>query len=365
MSKQVMKVFICDEAKKRIVDVLDSGWTGEGEIAKAFEEKLTNYVGKPGCLVNSGTSALELAYHCADLDSKYDIPDVICTPMTCAATTMPLARNGNWIHWVDVDRDGCVNIEDLRQQVIDNPKIGTIIVMDFGGMPCDWDEIAKIAKEYDLNVIGDCAQSIGSTYNGKQSASFPDFSMISFQSVKVLTCVDGGIMFASQKEVDRAKKLRWFGIDRFNRDKEKTWEYDIAEAGYKFNISDILAVIGLENLKYLDKHVEHHRKIASIYDANLPQEIVVKPRGEKFKSNYWMYHVLVEDRIGLIKKLKENKIGCGIGHNDNRTYSCITASIKRELPGVDMFFKNHLILPIHFDVTAQDAYEICEVINKG
>ena len=361
MSKQIMKVFMSEEAKKRVVEVLESGWTGEGPVSKEFEQTLSTYIGRPGCLVNSGTSALELSYYLLDIN---ETSKILCTPMTCAATTMPLVRRNCEIHWIDIDRDGCVNVEDMKGQMQKNPDYKCIIVMDFGGMPCDWGRIMKATRYYDIPVVGDCCQSLGSTYFGKPSLSFPDYATLSLQSVKIVSSVDGGMIFASEKEVERCRVLRWFGIDRFNRDKEKTWEYDILESGYKFHACDTLSVIGLENFRYLQQHVDHNRKIAKIYSENLPKEIVIQER-EECKSNFWMYTVLVDNRSGLVAKLKENGIGYGIGHNDNRTYSCVKRHVNRNLPGVDLFAKNHLILPMHFGVTEEDAWEIVEVIKNG
>jgi len=359
--KQIMKVFMSEEAKKRVVEVLSSGWTGEGPISKEFEEILSKYIGRPGCLVNSGTSALELAYHLLDLNENSEI---LCTPMTCAATTMPLVRRCCKIHWVDIGRDGCVDVEDLKEQIRKYPHYTCVIVMDFGGMPCDWDRILKTTRTHDIPVIGDCAQSLGSTYFGKPSLSYPDYATLSLQSVKIVSSVDGGMIFAEEKDVEKCRVLRWFGIDRFHRDKEKTWEYDILESGYKYHACDTLSVIGLENFKYLQEHVEHNRKIAKIYSENLPKEIVIQER-ENCRSNFWMYTILVQNRNNLVKKLKENNIGYGIGHNDNRTYSCIKNHVNRDLPGTDLFAKNHLILPMHFAITEEDAWEIVEVIKSG
>ena len=193
---------------------------------------------------------------------------------------------------------------------------------------------------------------------------FPDYSILSLQSVKIVSSVDGGFLFANEETIARCKKQRWFGIDRFNRDSEKTWEYDIEESGYKYHMNDTLSSIGAANFKYLPSLYEHNRTIANIYTSNLPEEILIKER-ENSKSNYWMYTILVENRAGLIRKLKENGIGYGIGHNDNRTYSCITNSVGRYLPGVDTFYKNHLILPMHFDVTEENAKLIVKTINNG
>ncbi|MHC4912525.1 MAG: DegT/DnrJ/EryC1/StrS family aminotransferase, partial [Planctomycetota bacterium] len=145
-----------------------------------------------------------------------------------------------------------------------------IMCMDWGGYPCELDELSTIAAEHGIKLIEDACHAFGSTYHGKPTGSHSDFSCFSFQAIKHLTTVDGGALVCKSKaDCERGRLLRWYGIDRNAKCKDLRCEADISEYGYKFHMNDVTAVIGLEQLRYVGEVIEKHRANAKWYDKAL------------------------------------------------------------------------------------------------
>ena len=379
----LFKVFMSENVDKPLLDTLHSGFIGEGPKVLEFEDTLKKHLQTENVLTtNSGTSALHLAYH---LCHEYGRYQVYTTPITCTATNNPIIHNGYSIVWVDVDPiTGNITPETLKNALEENyhepcgyPTTAAISIVHWGGNPCDVLGILKVIKskqfsetygEYfdsykGLKLIEDGAHSLGMEYKGKPFGFYSDFAIHSFQAIKHITAGDGGCLICKNKEdYERAKLLRWYGIDREVKESiDLRCELDIAEAGYKFHMNDLAATIGNENFKYLPQILQKHRENAKYYDQMFKGKVKFVPENPNGKSAYWLYTIHVENRDELMQKLKEDGIISSKVHSRNDTHSMF-AEFKRDLPGVESFNKTHLCIPVGWWVTEEDREFIAKKV---
>ena len=371
----LFKVFMADSVDKPLSETLHSGFIGEGPKVLEFEETLKKHLQTENVLTtNSGTSALHLAYHIA-LNSEalkgYEVGEynmykfIMSTPITCTATNNPIIHNNAWIRWIDVDPiTGNITPKTLKES-LDTYKFKpeAITIVHWGGNPCDVEEIANICKEHNIKLIEDGAHSLGMEYNGKPFGYYSDFAIHSFQAIKHITCGDGGCLRCkTKKDYERAKLLRWYGIDRTIKEGiDLRCELDIPEAGYKFHMNDIAATIGNENFKHLDEILQKQRENAKYYDEIFKGKIKYVPENHNGKSSYWLYTIHVDNRDELMQKLKEVSIMSSKVHSRNDTHSMFV-EFKRDLPGVEEFNRTHLCIPVGWWVTEQDREFIAKKV---
>ena len=237
--------YISKKSKKNINKVLSGRWIGQGPMVDKFENKFKKMFGgnNHAIATGAGTDALHLAYILAGL-KKGD--EVITTVFTCSATNIPLLYMDIKIKFADVDvRTMNICTESVKKLI--SKKTKAIIFVDYGGLPCDLEELNKIAKKYKIPLIEDAAHALGARYKNKMIGSISDFTTFSFQAIKHFTTGDGGMLTIKDKNlVKKAKRIRWFGIDREGKQKG-TWKNDVFEIGYKYQMTDISATLGYDS----------------------------------------------------------------------------------------------------------------------
>lgn len=363
------KPFVPKESIDRAVETLKTSWIGgDGPRVKEFESEISKIIKNKNVLaVNSGTSALQLALRLAGARAS----EVITTPMTCFATNAAIVNQGAIPVWADIDPEtGNIDPNDIMRKITKKTK--AIMAVHWGGSPAEIGLINQIASSHNLPVIEDAAQALGSEYGGKPIGSHSDFVTFSFQAIKIINTVDGGLL-AAKKNTDakRGKILRWYGIDREKRTWGRNynfWEYPISEVGYKMQMTDVAASIGLGQLPYLEKLLEHRRRLAKLYEKALAGSKTLKAQKilAKAKSNYWMFTVVCDNKnskLKLFKILKKIGVSAEEGHRRNDTYPVFVKYKKEELPGVTYFNDNHLIIPIGHWVSKEKAGEIADILS--
>lgn len=361
----LFKVFMADAVKDAVTRILYSGYVGEGEEVKAFERDFAARIGVPHALaVNSGTSALHLACH-VSIDGAAGA-EIISTPMTCMATNTSVVRNGAKIVWADVDPlTGNIDPDTVEPLITD--KTRAIMMVHWGGNPCDIDRICAIARARGVAVIEDAAHALGATYRGQCIGQHADFVAFSFQAIKQVTSVDGGCLVCRRAEDDaRCRLLRWYGIDRNAGGSIDVRDAsDVAEAGYKFHMNNVTAAIGRENLKYLDWIVQRHRDNAQFYDAAFrnTNNVMAAPENPDGTSSCWLYTIHAENRDELMQKLREHGIEASKVHTRNDTNSAF-APFKRPLPNCDKFDRTHLCIPVGWWLSKSQRERVAETVIK-
>jgi dTDP-4-amino-4,6-dideoxygalactose transaminase len=239
-------------------------------------------------------------------------------------------------------------------------------MVHFGGIPCDIDEINQIANANGIKTIEDGAHAFGSEYKGKKIGNHSDFVIFSLQAIKHITTVDGGLLLCkSTDDAKRAKLLRWYGIDRETPRKDFRCEENIIEYGYKFHMNDISAVIGIEQMDYVDDLVKKHISNAEFYDDNLKnlEKISLIPRSSDSLSASWLYTLHVEERDAFMKYMSENNVMTSKVHERNDKHDCFADSVC-DLPGVDSFCLSQISIPVGWWLTHEQRQYIVDLIKS-
>lgn len=375
---QLFKVFMSETAPIEVSKVLMSGYIGQGSKVEEFEKKLRDFFDKDHLVtLNSGTSGLHLALRLLKNPSENwvgleDGDEVLATPLTCTASNFPILANNLNIKWVDIDETTLnIDLDDLSRKITKKTKI--IMLVHWGGYPNDLDKIKEIQNKCYENygfrplVIEDCAHSFGSKYKNKYLGNHGNIAMYSLQAIKHITSVDGGLLFLPNQELyDRAKLLRWYGIDRESNRKDFRCEADIKEWGYKFHMNDVCATIGIENLNHAQKIIGRHQSNAKFYDLNLKNigGLTTLTRHEGHESAFWIYSMLVDNRDGFYKWMKECNIIVSQVHERNDKHTC-TKDYKSILPTLDKTIDNVVSIPVGWWITDENREYIIDCIKKG
>jgi dTDP-4-amino-4,6-dideoxygalactose transaminase len=356
---------IAKKAIEYVNDTLNSRWIGQGPKVDKFEKRFSELFCKNNTCasVGSGTDALHLAYILADIKPG---DEVVVPVFTCTATNIPFLYMGAKIVFADV-QEGTLNIDPNHVRKLVNKKTKAIVCVHYGGLPCDMDELTDIANEWNIPIIEDAAHALGGSYKGVPIGAISDFTMFSFQAIKHITTGDGGML--SIKNFDlrkKAERIRWFGIDRSAKQMGH-WENDIKEVGYKYQMTDISAAMGLAALEEFDEIITLRKELFNIYENNLVNIDGLKFIGGGYKDREhaaWMCTVTVENRFELQKKLRSFNIESNQVHYRNDRYT-IFGGRRNDLPNMDSIEDKYLVLPLHTKMQPADVIRISDVIKSG
>ena len=364
-----------NDALNEIKTVFESGYINEGLQVSKFKDLLSDYLNEQNLvLTNSCTSALTIALKAAGVNSD---SEVITSPMTCVATNTPILNLGATVVWADIDpTSGSISALDVVEKITDRTR--AIVYVDWAGNPAEIEKLYEIGKTNGIKVIQDAAHAFGAKWNGKSVSKFADFTCYSFQAIKHLSTGDGGLLVCSDPvDFELAKKLKWFGYDRDATKDEKgewkgqRWDADIedGEVGYKFNMNNINASIGISQMKHIDRILSKHKQNASIYIEEFKDFglITCLSLPSKAESVYWIFTLLVKlsevKRDLLLEKLNLIGIGAGLVHLPNDIYSAFK-SFNTELPGVRIFSSTQISIPCGWWLEEKDCYFIADSVKK-
>lgn len=336
-----------------ISEVLASKWIGQGDKVDEFEKAIgEKFDLQHPLMVNSGTSALELAYDLVGLKAG---DEVISSPLTCTATNIPLLRRGVKIVWADI-LENTLNLDP--RSVVDKitDKTRAIVNVNLGGIESDLGGF-----DSPVPIITDSAQGIGLN-NG-------DYVIYSFQAIKHFTTADGGLLTLPNKSTfNRAKRLRWFGIDRDKKKaagwqayKEREMTFDITEPGFKYQPTNIDAVMGLCGLAEYDEILEHRKQIFEFYKEELDGYKGIK-MVDGDKNVYWLATLLVPDRDKFAEKLDRAGVETNLVQVRNDLFS-IFGGKRQNLPVMNEVENHYISIPLHTHMTLKDAEYIVESIK--
>lgn len=353
------------KAIEYITDTLHTRWIGQGPKVERFEKKF-NEKFSPNCsslTVGSGTDALHLAYILADLKPG---DEVIAPLFTCTATNIPFLYMGVKVIFADV-QPGTLNIDPKHVAALVNEKTKAIVCVHYGGLPCDMNELQAIATKWNIPLIQDAAHAVGAKYNGKFIGEISDFTMFSFQAVKHITTGDGGMLTIKNADlIEKARRVRWFGIDRSAK-QMGIWENDITEIGYKYQMTDIAAAMGLAALEEFDQTLALRKQLFKTYEKGLSGISGVKFIGGGYTDREhaaWLCTIIAERRFDLQKKLREHHIESNQVHYRNDRYS-IFGGRGKNFPNMDEIEDKYLVLPLHTKMSVADVKRVCSVIKEG
>lgn len=340
--------------------VLYSGQVAEGQQVYEFEEEFGKQFGLPNVLaMSSGTAALHAALTLAGVRPG---DEVISTPMTAEPTNMSILYCGAKVVWADIDpTSGNIDPKSIRQSI--TAKTKAIIVVHYAGYPVRLAEIRAIADEFKIPLIEDCAHALGATYDGKSIGTLGDFGIFSFQAIKHMTTVDGGALtIANPKLMTAAKKFRWFGM---LKGVPRT-EVDIQSIGYKYNMNNVNATIGLVQLKHISTVLDRHISNGLYYDTQFQSipGLDFARCDAAAKPSYWLYTLLTDHAEDIEKALNAADIVASKLHRPNN-YHSIFCSSEKLLPGLDQFYRRLLHIPCGWWVSDADRKRIVAVVKAG
>ena len=324
--------------------VYDTGYIGQGEQCAEFERQFGEIIGAPTppLLLNSCTSAIDLALHLCGMNDGHTY-EVITTPITCTATNSPPALRHARLVFADVDPlTGNIDKESVLQRITNHTK--AVLAVNWGGRSCDphhsLDGLKQLCNDLSIPIIEDAA-------HGPYGRHYGDYVCYSFQAIKHLTMGNGGALITPPDQHERAKLLRWYGLDR-ESSADFRCAQNIQEIGYKYQSNDILAAIGLANLPHFAASVQACRSNAEYYCrwlADLPG-IEVPPFDPQ--CAYWLMTLCVDDRADFIAHLAERGIGSSQVHARNDKHDAFKAvgESRGPLPGVDAFDARQVSIPV-------------------
>lgn len=362
----VQRPSIGKEELMAVEKVFRSGWLGMGSVVKEFENAVASFLGARYVVAtNTGTSALHLALDIIGLKLG---DEVLVPTITFVATPQAISATGATPVFCDVEEDTLnIDLADAERKITRKTK--AIVPVHYRGMPCEMDEVFKLADEYGLRVVEDAAHAFGSHYRKRKIGSFGDLTCFSFDPIKNITCGEGGAITCLDPDlVSLLQRKRILGVDRDTWSRyhnRRSWFYDVTTQGYRYHMSNINAAIGLTQLRKFEKMNFRKIEIAKIYD----EEFSNLKKIELLRTNYdglalFMYVVKVKkDREKLIKFLGERKIDTGIHYLPCHLFSFYRKE-KVKLPTAEKVSEQILTLPLFPDMSDDQVDRVIGAVRE-
>lgn len=351
---------------QRVAATLRAGWLSEGKHVREFEDAFARKFSLPDALaLNNGTAALHLAVLGAGVGTG---DEVIIPAQTFVATATAILMAGGTPVFADIQHGG-PNIDpaDVERRI--TPRTKAIIVVHYGGYPCDMDEINAVAQKHGLKVIEDAAHALGASYRGRPVGALGDFAIFSFQAIKQLTTGDGGMLVCREAEAHQtAYRRRWFGIDRANRKPSPLGqpEWDITELGYKYHMNDVAAAMGLAQLEVFDAAQARRQMLNQLYRrelAKVPGLTLLVEQADRV-SGCWLFTIRVERRLEFIKALKSHGVDCAVWHQ-RIDHNSIFGGERPDLPNQARFNEEQASIPCRDTLTDAEAKAVLKAVQVG
>ena len=360
---------------EEVVDTLRSGWITTGPKTKRFEEQFRDYVGADYAIaVNSCTAALHIALAAADIGPGNE---VITSPLTFCSTANVVVHLGARPVFADIGEDYNIDPSQVEQHL--TPATRAIIPVHYSGQPCRMDELLACAHKNNLLIIEDAAHAVGARYHQTMVGAIGDITAFSFYAIKNMTTAEGGMITTNR--YDLAEKMRLLSLHGISKDAWKrytsagSWYYQVIYAGYKYNMTDLQAALGIHQLARLEKFIATRRKYAALYDqafGGMPeiQTPVVRPD----ISHAWhLYAIqlnlerLTIDRAQFIEALRAENIGTSVHFipvHLHPYYRDMLGYKPGDLPRAERVYERIISLPLYPKMTEQDVYDVIEAVNK-
>lgn len=344
----------------KIEEVLYSGYISQGESVEVFEKQLGDYLGNKYCVtVNSGSSALHIALILAGVKQG---DEVITTPLTAEPTNTVINQTGAKIVWADIDiSTGNICPIDVEAKITSKTK--AIMVVDYAGIPVDVSSFQRIEKDYGIPIIQDSAHAFGASFAGKKLGNHFSYTTFSFQAIKHMTTIDGGLIVLNNKEeYEEAKLIRWFGLNK----KLPRKKNDIYLQGYKYHMNNINAVVGSVQMETIDDLITSYINNGKYFDRELKNVsgVTLMEYYPDSDPSYWLYTLKVKNKDKFISNLNVAGIGASDLHKRNDTNTLFYNS-RASLPNVDRFETEWVHIPCGWWLSDDDRCLIVDTIKKG
>ena len=365
-----------DAEINEVVDSLKSGWITTGPKVKRFEEAFRAYVGAPFAVpLSSATAGLHLTLLALKIKEG---DEIITTPMTFASTVNMIVLSGGTPVLADIEA-GTLNIDVSLIRGKITPRTRAIIPVHFAGQSCDMDPLFALAREFNLTVIEDAAHAAGTEYKGKRIGSLDSISIFSFHPNKNITTGEGGMVCTADENLaEEISLLKFHGMSR------EAWKrfaasgtpnYDILLPGFKYNMMDIQAAIGIHQLPKLDGFIDKRKEIAEFYNrefADVPELALPAYAPYQQRHAWHLYTPLVRveqltiDRDRFMEELKTHNIGSGLHYKAIHHHAWYREHLPvtdQELPVASYASERILSLPLFPKMTMDDARDVVAAVK--
>ncbi len=360
-----------------VIECLESGWIGTGPRVARFEQEFCQYKSGWGhpVAVNSCTAALHLSLIAAGIGPG---DEVITTPMTFCASVNAIIHAGGTPVLADVDpRTMNIDAESIESRI--TPATRALVIVHFAGRPCDMGAIMDIARRHDLKVIEDCAHAIETTWQGQHAGTFGDFGCFSFYVTKNVITGEGGMILA--REEDAAGRLKTLALHGMSRDAWKRFgdegfkHYQVVECGFKYNMMDLQAAIGIHQLQRVEHNYPIRQKIWDEYQAAFADLPVTCPVELEPGSRHalHLYTLLIDaDRCGIsrdefLDKMTEQGIGTGVHYlsvADHPFYQDTFGWQPDDVPHATRIGQQTVSLPLSAKMTDEDVERVIRSVRS-
>ena len=366
---------ISKETIGEVVKVLESGWLATGPLTQRFEERLGEYFdGRKAACFTSATAGLHASLIAIGIKPG---DEVITTPLTFVATANVIAMLGARPVFVDIERD-TFNIDVKKIEAACTEKTKAIMPVHYAGLPVDLDPLYEIAKKRNLRVIEDSAHAVGTSYKGRRVGTFGDIQVFSFHPIKNMTSGEGGcVVLDSESEMKTLGLQRFHGIDRSIWDrfsKNGSTYYDVVCPGFKSNMSDIQAAIGLHQLEEVEMMNERRRHLANRYRkafVDMSDKLTMQGiPSYDFTHSGHLFPVCIVDsekRDHFMSFLKENSIGTTPYYTPLHLFSYYQKEFgfkKGDFPEAEYVGERIVCLPLYYSLQESDQDYIIEMVKK-
>ena len=380
MTKKIpfAKISISNKEKELVNEVLESGWLTTGSKTLEFERKFSEYINAPfACAVNSCTAALHLGLEALGIKPG----DKVFVP------SMTFTASAEVVRYLDADpifldteyQTNLITPEILLDAIEKNPGVKAIVIVHFAGQAVRMNEIKEICSKNGLKIMEDAAHAFPTKYDGKYIGNFGDVTCFSFYANKTITTGEGGMLVTSDEEIyKRVKVMRLHGInrdiwDRFTSDKP-SWEYDVVEAGYKYNMPDICAAVGLGQLDNAEVFRKERQKVIEIYYNKLSSltELDLPICHDAIENHSWhLFPIVLNEKANItrndfITKMSELGIGTSVHYKPihRMTYYKKKYNLdEKDFPNAEKTWKGNVTLPLYPYMNKEDVLYVCEKIK--
>lgn len=365
-----------DDELNRVADVLKSGWWTKGSVTREFEKVFAEYVGaKYAVAVNSCTAAMHIALVAKGIGEG---DEVISTPMTFCSTINTIVHTGAKPVLVDIDsKTGLIDVDKIEASITEKTK--AIVPVHYAGQSCDMDKINAIAEKYGLFVLEDCAHALSTEYKGKKIGSMGNACAYSFYVTKNISTAEGGMLTTDDEELyEKASVLSLHGMSKNAWSRYGTkgdWKYEVCDPGFKYNLTDIAAALGIAQMNKLDEMQDIRTEYAEIYNKafdKIDGITYLKDNGLG-KNSAHLYVIQIDknkfdiDRDTFIELLKEYNIGTSVHfipicmhpyYINNFGYK------KGDFPETEKMFEGIISLPLYPSMTREDVMYVIEAVRE-
>ncbi len=370
MAKNVIRLSkscLSDKERQAVLKVLDHEFLGMGGEVRQFEEGLSAFFGRPALCVVNGTAAVHLAVQACGIGAG---DEVLVPSLTYVASFQAISATGAKPVACDIDPQTCIlDWRDAGRRL--SPRTKAIMPVHYSGGVGDLEGIYAFAKQHGLRVIEDAAHAFGTTHRGVRVGGFGDVACFSFDGIKNITSGEGGCVVT--EDIDVLRKIqdaRLLGVEKDTEKRfagQRSWEFDVTAQGWRYHMSNIMAAIGIEQLKRFPEMSGTRQRMARRYDELLQGHPRIKPLPRDYAAVVPHIYVVridgVLDRKVLQSRLLELGIQTGIHYQPNHELSFYRDPAAPPLPVTDAVFAELLTLPLHADLTEQDVVSVCSELK--